>query len=215
MQLSRRALLALMFVATLAVPAAAQDGVTLMFYIVPGERADAESPLVPKYFDGIDHSAIKYGPEHFLVAAVTTPAQHDVIAAQSDAFVIPGLELIVGGNPALNQIRNRLAALGIPNSYITASTTWREIVTRTGHTALVIGRMRGGLGRRIFDNGVNLGSTLSVSLRDEFILTAQSLAVLQRIVIDTTGITTDITVQEALLLIGDQLKPFILAGEIF
>jgi hypothetical protein len=88
-------------------------------------------------------------------------------------------------------------------------------VTRTGHTALVIGRMRGGLGRRIFDNGVNLGSTLSVSLRDEFILTAQSLAVLQRIVIDTTGITTDITVQEALLLIGDQLKPFILAGEIF
>jgi hypothetical protein len=52
-------------------------------------------------------------------------------------------------------------------------------------------------------------------LRDEFILTAQSLAVLQRIVIDTTGITTDITVQEALLLIGDQLKPFILAGEIF
>ena len=218
--MTRRSVLVALFVAALFVPstAFAQEETDLRFYIVPVEGG-VTTPITPKYFGDawgiLAFSAIKYGPQHMLVAASLTQAQHDFIASQSDAFAIPGLDLQVGGNPTLNQVRNRLAGLGIPGSWIVATTPWRQVVKRTGNSALLIARMRGELGRHIYDNGVGLNTTLTVSLRDEFIAVANSLATSQGITILTGGITTSITVQTALLTIGDQLKPFILAGEVF
>jgi hypothetical protein len=226
MHLSRRALLAFVCVIALGLPSAAMaQEDELRFYVVPSERLTPTGPLFPKYFGAawaptlgdavLIYQAIQYGPEHRLVASVLPQSAHDFIASQNDAFAIGPLDEAIGGNPTLNRVRNSLEALGIPGTWITASTTWREVVRRTGTTAQIIGRMRGALGRRIFDNGVGLNTTLSESLRDELVIVAASLATLQQITIDTSGVTTQINVRTALLLIGDQLKPFMLAGEVF
>jgi hypothetical protein len=210
-----RRLLILTIGACLFTPVFAQEA-SVRFYVVPAEGG-VDSPSRPKYFSGsgLTYSAIKYGPSNYLVGATLTQAQHDAIAANGDVVVIPPLESTVGGNPTLNQVRNQLEALSIPGSWIESTTTWRQVVKRTGNSALILGRMRGELGKHLFGPGVQLTTSLTTTLRDEFIQVATSLAASQGVPITTSSITTSISVQTALLTIGDQLKPFTLAGEIF
>lgn len=184
----------------------------LHFYLVPTDGG-VTSPRVPKYFGDPTVrtflGAIRYGPDHYLVGADLPDADHATVSGFSDVFVIPPLNQAVGGNPTLNQVRNELKARSIPGDWVQATTTWRQVVGRVGRCAQILQRMFSTLGRHLFGGGNALSTTLTTSLRDDFIATGQSFN------FNVNGITTSVTVETALLLLADQFPPFVVAGETF
>jgi hypothetical protein len=183
------------------------------FYLVPKVGAGTiTDPFRPKYFteNGISFSGLDLGIEPtILVGADTTDAQHAILAAQSDVYAIPALTSTVGGNPTLNQTRNRLEQRGIPGSWVIASTTYRAIVTRIGDTCRIAQRLNGRHKNRLYPTGVTLDSTLTQDLLTQLTDIAGSFG------ISAAGLSTSTTLRQALITLGDQLPPFVLAGETF
>lgn len=183
------------------------------FFIIPKIGAGTPlDPFRPKYLteNSIGYSALDLGIEPtFLVGADVSDAQLGILAAQSDVLVIPPLESVVGGNPTLNQVRNRIEQRGIPGSWIVASTTYRAIVSVVGDTCRIAQRLHGRHRKRLYDPGVTLDSALSPAMLADFQSIADSFG------ISAAALSLTTTVREALLLLGNQLEAFTLAGEPF
>lgn len=106
-------------------------------YIVPIESVG--SARGPKYFPwrfsagapelaGVQWAMMDYGAVPFgIVAADVTPEQDDFLNLQADVRNIPTtLDNQIGG--ALNAVQNALEAARIPAGWVSASTTWRELL---------------------------------------------------------------------------------------
>lgn len=168
-------------------------------------------PFRPKYLTalGVPYSAMDYGDGTFLVGVALTDPQHAALIANADVIAFPPLADVVGGNPTLNQIRNELESRSIPGAWVQSTTTYRELVGTVGRLTLIVQRMAGSLGKKLFGTGNGLNTTLTTTLRDDFIAVGQSFGV------NTSGITTSITVSAALMLLANQMPSFSLAGEVF
>ena len=184
------------------------------FYLVPkvgtGSLTD---PFRPKYFieNGIAIAgAMDLGIEPtFLVGANPTDAQHAILAAASDVFVIPDIATTVGGNPTLNRVRNSLEQRNIPGSWVLATTTYREIVGSVGRNCQILQRLRGLHQTRLFPPGVSLDSTPTADVFSKLVSTGQSFG------LNTSTLAITLTVRENLLRLTTQMPAFTLAGETF
>jgi hypothetical protein len=195
--------------------------VAVRFFIVPrvGSGTTLTDTFRPAYFGqvatfpqlaGVLYQAMDYGLDPtFLVGADVTQAQHDFLSVQSDVFALPLLDTTVGGNPTLNQIRNRLEQRSIPGSWLVAGTTYRQIVGRVGRTCQILQRMHGRHNQRLFEAGVTLDSLLTSTLLTTLVDIGTSFGM------TTSGLSTAITVRQALLVLADQFPQIHLAGEVF
>lgn len=182
----------------------------IRFYLAPKVGTGTiTDPRRAKYFSeqGIFSSGMDLGIESlFLVGADTDDAQHSFLSAQGDITVIPPLDQVVGGNPTLNVVRNKLEQAGIPGTWIQATTTYHQIVSTSGDTCMIAQRLNGLHKKRLYPPGVTLDSTLSPEMLAEFQSIADSFG------IDDSMLSTSTTVRQALLALGNQLPPFTLAG---
>lgn len=117
---------------------------TVRWYLIPkdGTGKDHATRYQPKYLvfrngvfqvpalAGVSWVSWDYGRAPvFLVCAAVTSAQHTTIGGNADVFSVQAaLDTQVGNGSTLNTVRNRLNALKIGGSWITAGTTWRQIV---------------------------------------------------------------------------------------
>lgn len=221
--------LAVAFVLLSALSALAQDPVAVRFYIVPkiGTGIDKDS-FRPKYVTpaskeapvppplvSVDWNGMDYGAENvFLIAADVTPAQHTTLSAQADvlAFPVP-LDNTVSG-AALPTVQSTLEALNIPGSWVTTSTTYRQVI-RVVAKAIVFAQRYNGLFeglQRIFDAGVTLDT------RWNQLTNAQQTRLLQvaaNLGIDSSGVTSTTTMRVILRTLAGQLPSLTIRGESF
>lgn len=184
------------------------------FYIVPKIGSGTfQDSYRPKYFGdmvGVEWYGMPYGLDAtFLVGAFLTPEQQTTLAANADVYVVPPLNDAVGGNPVLNQTRNRLEAQSIPGSWVESTTTNRQLVGRIGRVCLILQRLNGRHNKRMFEAGVGLDSNLTQTLLNQLLDVGASFN------LNMGGFSTALTVRQALLLMADQLPAFVLAGETF
>lgn len=186
------------------------------FYIVPKvlESTPFGETWRPKYIPamGVRWAAMDYGLDpQFLVGANVSQAQHDFLAAQSDVIVIPPLDQQVGGNPTLNQVRNRLEQQNIPASWIQATTTWRQVTGNIGRYSMLLQRLHGMHNQRLFEPGVSLDSTLTPTLLSRL----QGVGTSFLPALNVSALTLTTTVRDALMGLGDQIPRVDLMGEVF
>ena len=185
------------------------------FYLVPKVQESTPTGLmfVPKYFASMNiapRASMDYGLDpQFLVCAEVTPEQHAFLQAQSDVLVIPPLDDVVGGNPTLNQVRNRLENENIPATWIQSTTTWRLIVGRVGRYCLILQRLHRLHNKRLFEPGTTLDSQLSPTLLAQLQDVGRSLG------LNVSALTLSTIVRDALTGLGDQLPAFVLLVESF
>jgi hypothetical protein len=196
---------------------------SLRFYIVPLETVVLVLPAPgggtfemvvtrPKYIGelGASYSSMGYGLDATaLVGANLTDAQHAFVSGQGDVVVIQPLDNAIGGNPVLNQTRNKLEQTGIPADQIVASTTNRQMVGLVGRLCLIRQRLQGRQNKRLFESGVTLNSNLTPDLLDQLVDVGGSFG------LDTSSLNLGVTVRQALLILAGQLPAFSLAGEVF
>ena len=186
----------------------------LHFYIVP-KVGGITTPAFPRYFepgDGRSGSWISYGVADFLVASDVSDADHATLSGFSDVIAIPPLGDLVATNPTLNFIRNELRARSMPGNWVTVNHSFRQVVGTVGRCAFVLQRMFGASGRKLFGSGNVLDDLLTPELVTDFVATGQSFT---NPPVNTSGITTSITIEQAILLIANQRPVFALAGETF
>lgn len=186
------------------------------FYVVPTElvMTPRGERWMPKYIPALtqEWAAKDFGLDRqALVGANVSPAQHTFLAAQSDVLVIPPFDDAVGGNPTLNQVRNRLEQRNIPATWITATTTWRQITGAIGDYTMIVQRLHALYNIQLFGSGVTLDSTLSVTLLERLVSVGASF----NPALNTTTLSVTTTVRDALIGLGSQLPSFILMGETF
>jgi hypothetical protein len=193
------------------------------FYIIPLETVTVTIPgpdgnpytyteTHPKYVTdlGVSFSAMPYGLDATaLVGAQVTPAQQTFLASQGDVVVIPALDAAIGGNPVLNQTRNKLEQTGVPADTITATTTNRQLVGLVGRLCLIRQRLAGRQNKRLFESGVTLNSQLTQALLTQLTDVGQSFG------LNVSRLSLTTTVRAALLDLAGQMPIFKLAGEVF
>lgn len=204
--------LALLLSGLVGAVASAQEVTSVRFYLIPRVGTGTfPDPFRPKYLRemGVTYSSMDYTDGTFLVGATLTDAQHTTLIANADVFSVPALDVAIGGNPTLNQVKTELASRTIPNDWVVATTTWRQLLGQVGRYAQILQRMFGSLGRSLFGTGNALNTTLTTQLRDDFISVGQSFG------LDTGGITTAITINAALTTLATQMPSFTLSGQTF
>lgn len=184
------------------------------FYIVPkigtGSPTDTYRPKYVGDLAGVAWSAMDYGlDDTFLVGAQTDATQHATLTGYGDVLAVPPLDEVVGGNPTLNRVKNSLEQRSIPAHWLTAGTSWRVALGTVGRFCLILQRLHGRHGRRLFEPGMTLDTTLSAPVLTELQDVGASFA------LQTSALSTSTVVRDALTLLGDQLPPFRLAGETF
>lgn len=186
------------------------------FYIVPKVGAGMDDDAIrPKYIGdgGINYSAMDYGLENvFLVGADVTDAQHASLAAQIDVIAIPSdLDSLVSIT-ALTTVQSRMEGILVPAEWLTTGNSYRDVIRTVGKLFLLMQRFHGTQLRKLFSGTVTLDTRLnqlSRAERDALTDTAVSLG------LDVTGVTTTMTVRQAIKFLADQLPPFVLRGETF
>jgi hypothetical protein len=211
----RRFMFAVVMALSLFAGTAQAQETTLQFYMVDkigtGARTD---PYRPEYIGdmaGVAWSAMDLGIEPtFIVGANLTADQHTFVSNQSDVFAFPAnLDAPVGGNPALNRVRNGLEQRNIPGSDIQASWTWRQVIGRIVESCFILQRLNGRHQRRLFEPGVSLDSAPSAELLADLIDVGQSFGM------NTSALSIAVSVRENLLALTGQVPPIGLAGEVF
>jgi hypothetical protein len=198
---------------------------TWALYALPiaGTGANSTDPRRPKYVKeapelaGLQWSMMDYGHNpHCLMAADVSPAQDAFLVAQADVRAIPDdLDSAVGG--ALNAVQNALEAMSIPAGWVTAGTTWREVVRTVGGLFQFAQRYASiANGQTFLPAGVNLNNTwgsISAARRTNVTNTAASFEPPYSM----AGITNGTTIRAALKLLADQWgdRPFVLGGMTF
>ena len=149
-----------------------------------------------------------YGREPlFLVGADLSKEQYDEIVLQPDVYDVSDLDGEIGDN--LSQVHNWLEQQNIPAKWVEPTTTNRQIVGRVGRMCFILQRINGYHKKRLFVSGISLDSKLTEELLSELVGIGKSLDV------DTKGLSTELTVQEALLLLSDSIQQFTFAKEVF
>ncbi len=142
------------------------------FYLVPkvgtGIPGDND-PYRPKYFlDALGRgviagqvSSMDYGLEPvFLVAADVTPADHATLIANTDVVALPAnLDAAVGVN--LATVTAKVDALGFPSDWVSAVTTYRQIVRVLTQCIQFAQRLHGQENVRMLPVGITLNSRVS------------------------------------------------------
>ena len=132
-----------------------------------------------------------------------TPAQHTVLAAHADVDVIPAnLDSTIGA--ALATTQTRMRARGIPGNWLTAGTTWRELV-RGINAMFEIGQELAQDGAtRLYPAGVTLQSTIA-SLPGAYRTALQ--AAVDRQGYDRSAITGASTMEDLMEVLTTQATP--------
>lgn len=165
------------------------------FYLVPkiGSGTNTDT-FRPKYFQPTEGDAwIRWsavdGDDWMLVKAETTPEQHTTLVGYADVLAAPAnLSDRVTGVPAM---RTRLEAFGIPSEWVTASTTYGDVIKAVATHAHFSQKMRrrGGTIR-----------TLDVPLKDVPAARERLRDVASQFGVDanSVGVTANMTVRQAL-----------------
>jgi hypothetical protein len=148
-----------------------------------------------------------------LLAAYVTPAQHTILAAQTDVLAIPvPLDSNVSG-AALSRVQSVLESMNIPGSWVTTSFTYRQVIGTVGKVIAIAQRYNGLFGtQKLFESGITLDTQwnqLSQAQKNRLQAVADDLR------LDTSGITNQMTLGQILKAIADQLPSFGMEGEIF
>lgn len=185
----------------------------LRFYLVPETTfvLGGQTQRGPKYFTpdvwSGNMSAQDFGAEPvFLVGADVTNAQHTTLVANSDVLAAPlNLSNNVGAN--LATVQAAYAARNIPYSWIDVGMTWATVLRWTWRIFLLWHRLQA-FGR--FFEELNLDATVgsfTQTKRTHLNNAAQSMG------LDTSSITLAMTVQQALIILGNQIAvPAKIAG---
>lgn len=148
---------------------------------------------------------VDYGPEPWCLARIVpspAPADHSALISDPQVFAIPeNIDSEISSN--VFTVITKLEAVNIPGDWVTASTTWRQLLNRVVSYCLMIQRSAGIAGdyiSKIFD-GRTLDNTISdlpVSMRSRLSDAADSFG------FDRTGINNATTLREALKQIAHQ-----------
>lgn len=197
--------------------AEAQEDVAIRFYIVPkvGDGLSLPTAFRPKYVPelGVSYSAMDYGKEDtMLVGADVTSAQHQSLNANLDVTAIPqNLDSNVS-SAALVTIQNKLEAIKVPGSWVTTSTTYRQVVGNIGRIFLLMQRFDGLHARTFFQSGITLDTRVN-QLTTEQRNALQDAAI--SLGLDIQFITSTTTVRTMLRTWVQQMGPLTLHGETF
>lgn len=144
-----------------------------------------------------------------LVAINVTPAQHTLLAAQSDIVVIPtNIDNNVGA-ANLATVQAALENLHIPGDAVVAGTTYRQIIRGVTAIFAVAQRFDGMAGGRLFPVGVTLStqlSDLSANIRQKLQQAATDLGY------DYGGLTLTSTLRDVLKTLANQTAPQTMLG---
>lgn len=137
-------------------------------YVVPREGTGVPfvDPYRPKYLLGVDGLSLVSGAVHsmyygraavFLASADVTPAEHTALAANADVLAVPAvLDNAIGG--ALATVVAKLEPLGFPCDWVTAATTWRQLVRTCARMIALAQRLH--LRGPLLPPGITLDSTI-------------------------------------------------------
>jgi hypothetical protein len=191
--------------------AVAQD---LRFYLAPkigsGVKGDAYRP---KYFDGMDKSAMDFGMEPvLLVGARPTAVQEASLAAHLDVIVIPlPLDSLI--SPLVRPtVQARLESLNLPGNALTETSTYRDLVRLIARMCFVAQRYHGLFLETPFANGVTLETKLNqmgAEQRQRLFTAMDSLNV------QSASVTTAMALREAFAIWLAQIPPIAMEGELF
>jgi hypothetical protein len=214
---TRRAFIAALFAVLSFVSLAEAQDVALRFYVVEktGTGATPMDSIRPKYIGdlGIPYNAREYGRENtYLVGVDVTAAQHTALAANTDVLSIPqNLDSTIG-LVALSTVKDGLRSLHIPGGFLTRDHTWRQVVSIVARACLYMQTFNGRQLSRFFTSGITLDTRvnqLTTAQRNAMVEAAQSMG------LDTSVVTSQMTLETALLLVFQQIPPFSLAGQTF
>lgn len=207
----------------------AQEPVAVRFYIVPKIGTGAiKDPFRPKYVTpetkeapvpppliAADYNSMDYGAESvFLLAVDVTAAQHTTLSAQTDVLSIPTPIDTNVSAVALPTVQSKLEALNIPGTWVTTSTTYRQVL-RVVAKAILLAQTYNGLFeglQRIFDAGITLDTRwnqLTNAQQNRLLQVASTLGA------DSSGVTSTTTMRVILRTLAEQLPGLTIRGEAF
>lgn len=186
-------------------------------YIVPkvGSGTSAD-PYRPKYWNtiltGLYWGAYRFGNEPTLLICVRNiPEAVDAqMVAQSDVTALP-LDLDTQVAAGLTTVRDTLEALNIPATWITASSTFREVVRSVSGLFQFLQRLGFYTQERLFSSGITLNTRwtqLSPVMQAALTSAAQSFGY------STASMTGNTTLRALLKELSDAWgsAPFYIAG---
>lgn len=203
--------------------AEAQESMAVRFFLVPKVGiGTVPDPFRPKYVNPGDlgagwnlqgrWSAMDYGFEQaFLLKADLTATEATTLSAQTDVLAVPAnLDAQVSG-AALPTIQSKLEALNLPGNWITTALTYRQALKTVRRVISFMQRYQGLFpADRVFDAGITLDTRLNQltqAQRQRLQDVATSLG------LDTSGVTTTMTIRQALRQMADQLPDITVGGE--
>ena len=185
------------------------------FYLVPEDRRTPDE-REPKYvytdelLAGIQWSGMDYGirPVFFLAVYDPTSAQHTELNGKPDVFAIPpggvantNLDQAVG-SAALTLTRTAMELLFIPAGWVTAATTWRQVLAASLRMCQFMQRLHGMYN---LDLGLQVSMSLNVTLGSlPAELRTQLADVVDSFGWDRSGITGSWTLRQFLKWVGEQ-----------
>lgn len=195
----------------------------MRLYVVPLVTATSRGLIIrnPKYFaapgqtaapglEGVNFVGSPYGREDVMVVAVNvTPAQHTVLADETDVLALPPDVTQNISALALTTVQNALENLKLPAQWVTTANTYQEVL----HAVLAIfqfaQKFNEFTGLSPFAGNVTLdttygqlGQTAKQGLQD----TAAWFH------LDTSGITGSTKIRTILKSIADQMPPISIGG---
>jgi hypothetical protein len=191
---------------------------SVRYYLIPktgdGSRED---PFRPAYvltdLPPGTWGALDFGAEPvMLVAADVTAGQHTTLAAHADLTAVPANIDSAIGAAALSTVVNKLEAFNIPATWITAATTYRQVLKRTAQTTRILNRLREATAGRLFGTGITLDTPfnqLSAGARTALLNAANTLG------LDTSGVQGTDTLRAILVALAPQLPTLKMYGEVF
>lgn len=174
----------------------------IRYYIVPvvGKGFNRETGRKPKYLGeigGLKQRTLYYG--HLpvvLLRADVTQVLHDSVSANSDVISFPlNIDNQVGA--ALTTVKTKMTAAQIPNDWVLATMTYRQILRRLEYFFQFVTRYQGRLAHELittlWDNDTTIADMTAATLEDvQGAATSLGLT-------DFSGITTSSTLGEAMV----------------
>lgn len=195
------------------------------FYLLPKigtGSIDPFDPFRPKYTDpdslgagwniGGRWVAMDYGIEDCFLMRIhdITPEEHTALNSQTDVIGVPSPLSDNVSAAALSVIQTRLEGMNIPANWVTTSHTYLQVLKAVRRAITFMQRFHGLYVMKLFQAGITLDTQinqLTQAQRGRLIATADSLN------LDTSGITNQMTIRQALKQIADQLPDVNIGGD--
>lgn len=177
------------------------------FYLLPktGDGLSRATGFQPKYLEAAGIPVLmsmSYGREPvYLVLVDVTAGQHTALSGNADVVALPlNLDTTVGGQ--LATVQNALETLKIPGQWVTAQTTYRQVVNMVERIFRLWQKLDGLYGMSVFASGATLNTTLgqlTQTQRDRLKFTAGAFGV------DTSGASANTTLRQAIKAFADAM----------